>query len=86
LKHWLSLETKGLEGCCIDWLVWRLTTTIAHFGIKEKGFHLEQHRGIHCESKRGKGGINPTHPCFLAKEWKPKHLDGKKRTTSQCYV
>jgi hypothetical protein len=45
-----------------------LTTTIAHFGIKEKGFHQEEHHGTHCESECGKGGINPTHLCFLAKE------------------
>jgi hypothetical protein len=24
------LNTKGFKGCRIDWLVWRLTTTIAH--------------------------------------------------------
>jgi hypothetical protein len=30
LKHWLALNTKGVIGCRIDWLVWRLTTTIAH--------------------------------------------------------
>jgi len=29
LKRWFSLETKGLRGCHIDWLVWRLTTTMA---------------------------------------------------------
>jgi hypothetical protein len=30
LKRWLSLDTKGLKGHRIYWLVWRLTTTIAH--------------------------------------------------------
>ncbi len=43
LKHWLVLDTKGLRGCRIDWLVWRLTTTIAHhcmhtLEILKKGF------------------------------------------------
>jgi hypothetical protein len=28
LKHWFSLETKGLEGRCINWLILKLTTTI----------------------------------------------------------
>jgi hypothetical protein len=30
LKRWFALYTKGLRGRRIDWLVWRLTTTIAH--------------------------------------------------------
>jgi hypothetical protein len=29
LKRWLALDTKGLRGRRLDWLVWRLTTTIA---------------------------------------------------------
>jgi hypothetical protein len=29
LKRWFSFETKGLRGCRIDWLVWKLTTTMA---------------------------------------------------------
>jgi hypothetical protein len=42
LKHWFSLDTKGLRGRRIDWLVWRLTTTIArHYmhtlEMKKKG-------------------------------------------------
>ncbi len=28
LKHWFSLETKGFWGRRIDWLMWKLTTTI----------------------------------------------------------
>ncbi len=24
LKQWFSFEAKGLRGCCIDWLVWKL--------------------------------------------------------------
>ncbi len=28
LEHWFFLETKGLKGRLIDWLVWRLTTTM----------------------------------------------------------
>ncbi len=28
LKRWFSLETKGLRGRQIDWLVWRLMTTV----------------------------------------------------------
>jgi hypothetical protein len=27
-KHWFLFETKGLRGHQIDWLVWRLITTI----------------------------------------------------------
>jgi hypothetical protein len=43
LKRWLALDTKGLKGRRIDWLVWRLTTTIArHYmhtlEMKKKGF------------------------------------------------
>jgi hypothetical protein len=43
LKHWLALDTKGLRGRRIDWLVWRLTTTIAcHYmhtlEMKKRGF------------------------------------------------
>ncbi len=29
LKWWFSFETKGLKGCHIAWLVWRLTMTMA---------------------------------------------------------
>ncbi len=29
LKHWSSLETKGLRGQWVNWLVWRLTTMVA---------------------------------------------------------
>jgi len=43
LKRWLALDTKGLRGCRIDLLVWRLTTTITHhymhtLEMKKKGF------------------------------------------------
>ncbi len=43
LKRWLTLDTKGLRGCRINWLVWRLTTTIAcHYmhtlEMKKRGF------------------------------------------------
>ncbi len=43
LKHWFSLDTKGLRGHWIDWLVWMLTTTIAHhymqtMEMRKKGF------------------------------------------------
>jgi hypothetical protein len=43
LKHWLALDTKGLRGHRIDWLVWQLTITIAcHYmhtlEMKKKGF------------------------------------------------
>jgi hypothetical protein len=42
-KCWLALDTKSLREHRIDWLVWRLTTTIAHrymhtLEIKIKGF------------------------------------------------
>ncbi len=29
LKHWFSLGIKGFKGHRIDWLVWKLKTTIA---------------------------------------------------------
>jgi hypothetical protein len=43
LKRWFALDTKGFRGHRIDWLVWRLTTTIArHYmhtlEMKKKGF------------------------------------------------
>jgi hypothetical protein len=43
LKCWFSLETKGLKGHRIDWLVWRLITTIARhymrtFEMKKREF------------------------------------------------
>jgi hypothetical protein len=43
LKHWLALDTKGFKWHRIDWLVWRLTTTIAHhymhtLEMKNRGF------------------------------------------------
>jgi hypothetical protein len=42
LKYWFALDTRGLRGHRIDWLVWRLTTTIAHhymhtLEMKKKG-------------------------------------------------
>ncbi len=43
LKCWLALDTKGLRGRRIDWLVWQLTTTITcHYmhtlEMKKRGF------------------------------------------------
>jgi hypothetical protein len=43
LKHWFALDTKSLRRHRIDWLVWQLTTTIAHhymhtLEMKKKGF------------------------------------------------
>jgi hypothetical protein len=43
LKCWFSLETKGLKGCRINWLMWRLTMTVAqHYmhqvKMKRQGF------------------------------------------------
>jgi hypothetical protein len=43
LKHWFALDTKGFRGHKIDWLVWQLTTTIAHhymhtLEMKKRGF------------------------------------------------
>jgi hypothetical protein len=29
LKRWFSLESKGLKGRHIDWLMWRLTIIVA---------------------------------------------------------
>jgi hypothetical protein len=68
LKHWLALDTKGLRAHRIDWLVWRLTTTIAchlhaHIGNEEKGFHKKQGYGGHYYTKCGKGSLYSTHPC-----------------------
>ncbi len=43
LKRYFSLETKGLRGRRIDWLVWRLMTTVTkHYmhttKMKKRGF------------------------------------------------
>ncbi len=43
LKRWLALDTKGFREHKIDWLVWWLTTTIAHdymhtLEMKKRGF------------------------------------------------
>ncbi len=59
LKCWLALDTKGLRGRRIHWLVWRLTTTIArHYmhtlEMKKKGFHKKQGYGGHYYTKCGK--------------------------------
>ena len=29
LKRWFKLDTKGLRGRRVDWLVWKLTTVVA---------------------------------------------------------
>jgi hypothetical protein len=67
LKRWLVLDTKGLRGCRIDWLVWRLTTTIAcHYmhtlEMKKKGFiKYKVMKAI--ITRCGKGGLYSTHSC-----------------------
>jgi len=33
LKRWFALNTKGLRGRNIDWLVWQLATTIAYLSF-----------------------------------------------------
>jgi hypothetical protein len=43
LKYWFALDIKGFRGYMIDWLVWQLTTTIAHhymhtLEMKKRGF------------------------------------------------
>jgi len=43
LKCWFSLETEGLRGHHINWLMWRLTTIMAqhymhHAEMKRQGF------------------------------------------------
>jgi hypothetical protein len=40
LKCWFTLDTKGLRRHRFDWLVWQLTTTIAHHYMHtlERGF------------------------------------------------
>jgi len=43
LKCWFALDTKGLGGHMIDWLVWQLTTTVTcqymhTLEMKKKGF------------------------------------------------
>jgi surface antigen len=68
LKRWLVLDTKGLRGRRLDWLVWRLTTTIArHYmhtlEMEKKGFHKKQGYGGHCYTKCGKGSPYSIHPC-----------------------
>ncbi len=58
LKHWFSLDIKGLRGCWVNWLVWRLTTTIAHHYMHtmemRKKVYIEQGHGGHCEKECGK--------------------------------
>ncbi len=67
LKCWFALDTKSLKGRRIDWLVWRLTTTIvplhAHIGNEKKRFHKKQGYGGHYYTKCGKGNPYSTHPC-----------------------
>jgi len=55
------LTQKALEG--IDWLMWQLTTTIAHIGNEKKGFHKKQGYGSHYYMKCGKGNPYSIHPC-----------------------
>jgi hypothetical protein len=43
LKRWFSLKTKGLRGCHINYLVWRLTKIVAWYymdqaKMKRQGF------------------------------------------------
>jgi hypothetical protein len=69
LKRWLALDTKGLRGCRINWLVWRLTTTIArhymHTLEMKKRFHKKKGYGGHYYTKCGKCSPYSTHPCVL---------------------
>jgi hypothetical protein len=68
LTRWFVLDTKSFRGHRIDWLVWRLTTTIArHYmhtlEMKKKGFIKKQGYGGHYYTKCGKGSPYSTHPC-----------------------
>jgi len=68
LKRWFALDTKGFRGRRIDWLVWQLTTTIAHhymhtLEMKKKEYHKKQGYGHHYYKKCGKGIPYSTHPC-----------------------
>jgi hypothetical protein len=54
LKYWFAFDTKGFGGRKIDWLMWRLTTTIArHYmhilEMKKKG--CRGHYYTKCEKK-----------------------------------
>jgi hypothetical protein len=69
LKRWLVLDTKGLRGHRIDWLVWQLTTKITHhymhtLEMKKKGFIKKKGYGGHYYIKCGKGSPYSTQPTF----------------------
>jgi len=56
LKNWFSFETKGISRRKINYLTWRLTTTIAqHYmhmsKMKKKEFIIKKIHGVTCEIK-----------------------------------
>ncbi len=90
LKHWFSLEIKGLKGCWIDWLVWRLTTIAWHYmhksKMKKREFIKKQGHGMYCENKCGEGKIDPTHTCIPIILWIRWLLDYNESTPCQCGI
>jgi hypothetical protein len=68
LKRWFALDTKCLKGHKIDWLVWRLTTTIAcHYmhtlEMKKMGFIEKKVMKAIITRSVAKGSPYSTHPC-----------------------
>ncbi len=91
LKCWFSLETKGFRGCQIDWLVWRLTTTIAwHYmhtsEMKKRGFI--KNKVVECIVKTSvnKATLIPFTQCNPTIFWKWWFLDYKQSKSCQCGI
>jgi hypothetical protein len=91
LKRWFSFEIKGLKGCQIDWLVWRLTTIVAwHYmhtsKLKKKRVHKKQGYGMYCENKCGESNIELINACISTILWNKWVLDCKESTSCQCGI
>jgi len=89
LKHWFSLETKGLKGRHIDWLMWRLTMTVAWHYMDQVDVHKKRNHGMICGAKCWENYSNSTHWCdltYLRRGWWWWCLANVKPTPSWCYL
>ncbi len=92
LKCWFCFETKGLKGCQINWVIWRLTmTTIAyhyiHTSKMKKRWFIKNKVVKHIVKNNGWGDIDPTYPCLVPTNlWKWQCLDGTKPTPYQLDI
>jgi hypothetical protein len=91
LKHWFALDTKGLKGHRIDWLVWWLTITIAdHYmhtlELKKKCFIINKVMETIVTRSVEKGNLYSTHPCVPTNPWEWWSLGCTEPTPSQCYL